>query len=134
MAGIGYTEPMLMIPVAFNVDLGTATASGTNTLTDKVASLPKFLRKQTVHRVRVRNTAAPAAGGTIQAILLNGTTTAGYATISDRSSDDIYDFTMVTAAGANVIAADVQPTIKVVGTSTASGQGLGDLDIWFEIS
>lgn len=132
--GIAYSEPNLMIPVAFNVDLGTATASGTNTLTDKVASFPKFLRKQTIHRVRVRNTAAPNSGGTIQAILLNGTTTAGYATISGRSLDDIYDFTMVTAAGANVIDADVQPTLKVDGTSTASGQGLGDLDIWFEIS
>lgn len=134
MAGIAYSEPMIMVPVAFGVDLGTATASGTNTLTDKVAAFPKFLRKQTVHRVRVRNTAAPTSGGTFTAILLNGTTTAGSATISGRTLDDIYDFTMVTASGANVFNADVQPTLKIDGTSTASGHGLGDLDIWFEVS
>lgn len=131
--GLGYSVQKNFIPVAFAADLGTATASGAISQTDLVATLPKFPRKTTLVGGRVRASAAPTAGGSLTLVVLNGTATAGSATINDVSGDGFASIVPNLTDEANVFGADVQPTIKVAGTSTASGQGLGDYDIWFDV-
>ncbi len=131
--GLGYSVQKNFIPVAFGADLGTATASGAISQTDLVATLPKFPRKTTLVGGKLRATAAPGTGGTLTVVVLNGTTTAASADVSSASLDDWDDMTVIDASEANVFAAGVQPTIKLVGTSTASGQGLGDYDVWFDL-
>ena len=134
---MAYNDPRFdartMVPVGFALDFGTATGVGTasNSLGDLAATLPAFIRRTRVTAFKFRCTSIPNAAATVLiAHILNGTLTAGQITLTTATSDQWLTGTM-TAANA-VFAADVQPTISVIGTATASGGSLGDFDIWFE--
>ncbi len=122
-----------MVPVGFTLNLGTSTGAGTasNSRADLVATLPEFIRRTQVTAFKMRNITATNGSATdVIAYLMNGTTTAGQITLTTATSDQWLTGTMTVANA--VFAADVQPTITVIGTATASAGSLGDYDIWFE--
>lgn len=112
------------------VATGTATASGANTLTSQ-GRLPRFPRRTQVNTVRVEVITAPAANLTnVVLAFLNGTNTFATATVGTNTAGTSVTGTVNVAY--NVLAADVKPTITVVGTATASGQNYGAYDVYFE--
>jgi len=112
------------------VDFGTAGGT-TVSSADAVKQLPKFFRKTKVNKLRLRCTTIPNAEATaLVASFLNGTDTFATVTLTTATADQSLDAT-VTSANA-VFDADSQPTVKITGTATASGDSLGDFDIWAE--
>jgi len=124
------------IPVAFAQNLGTSTGAGTasNTLSDVLATLPKFTRRTKVLAIRLRCTTIPNAASTAEILQFkNGTSTFATVTVTTASADQFLDATMVETNGVDTFSASVQPTVDVTGTATASGAALGAFDVWFEV-
>ena len=112
------------------VDFGTAPATAV-AVTDAVKQLPKVFRKTKVNKIRLRCTTIPNAAATaLKVSFLNGTSTFGTAVVTTATVDQSIDAT-ITEANA-VLDADSQPTVSISGTATASGDSLGDFDIWAE--
>ncbi len=112
---------------------GTATASGTagHTLSD-VAELPKFINRTALTAMRLKVTTIPNASSTaLVATLLNGTSAIGTAVLTTATLGATVDFTITTAAN-GTLAAGTEPTISLVGTSTASGAACGAYDIFIK--
>ena len=137
---MGYSDQKFytrrQIPAGFGVALGTATAAGTasNTLTDIVATLPKFERRSKVLAIRLRNTVAVDADSTLQILqFANGTDVFATVNVTDGTADQFFDATMVETNGIDTFAADGKPTVNLTGTATASAAVLGTFDIWFEV-
>jgi hypothetical protein len=116
--------------VAFAADLGTATGATINKA--DAAQLPKFKRRTEITAIRLRCTTIPNAAATsLKLSFLNGTNTFGTAIVTTATADQWVDGVITSAANAK-IAADGEPTVTVTGTATASGDSLGDFDIYFE--
>jgi hypothetical protein len=112
---------------------GTSTAAGTasNSFATVGLGLPTFLRRQTLTGLQlVCRTIPNAAATALKAYIMNGTTTAAEVTLTTATAGQSLTGT-VTATNAT-FAADVKPTITVIGTATASGGALGVYDIFFE--
>ena len=115
-----------------NTSWGTATASGAagHTLST-VVELPVFKRRTQVTAVRLKVRTIPNAASTaLVGILLNGTSTAGTAVLTTAALSANVDFTLTTASC--TWAVDGEPTISLVGTSTASGAANGAYDVFLE--
>lgn len=133
---MSYSDPKFYsrayVLVKDRVSLGTATASGSAgyTLSD-VVELPKFPRRTVVNKIRLKCTTIPNAASTgLTARFMNGTDTAGTAVLTTATVGQSIDFTMNTSY--NTFTADAEPTMNLVGTSTASGAAAGAFDIFFE--
>lgn len=133
---MSYSDPQFRVNQFSNMasarSFGTATASGSagHTLSD-VAELPKFIKRSKLSAVRLKVTTIPNAASTgLIARLLNGTDTAGTAVLTTAALGASVDFTMNTSY--NTFTAGAEPTINLVGTSTASGAACGAYDIFFE--
>lgn len=121
------------IPAGFAVDFGLSGAT-TVAATDVAATLPKFKRRTEISAIRLRCTTIPNAAATNLVVsFLNGTSTFATATVTAATADSFIDATVVTTGDVNVIAKDVQPTVSVSGTATATNDSLGDYDVWFEV-
>jgi len=128
-----YARPLIL--VGDNRSFGTATASGAAGFTlSTITELPKFTRRTQINYVRVKVRTAPNAGATgLIARFMNGTTTHGTLVLTTATAGQSLDFTVTGAASnSNIFAAESQPTINLVGTSTASGGTAGAYDIFLE--
>ncbi len=126
-----YSRPLLL--VADTRSFGTATASGAagHTLSD-VVELPKFIRRTQLGTVRLKVRTIPNAASTaLTAIFLNGTNTYGTAVLTTATAGQTIDFTVTTSAY-STFTAGAEPTINLVGTSTASGAACGIYDVFIE--
>lgn len=133
---MSYTDPMFharpQVLVADTRSFGTATASGAAgyTLSD-VVELPRFLRRTRLNAVRLKVRVIPNAAATgLIASLLNGTTTVGTAVLTTAALGATIDFTLTSSL--STFTASTEPTISLVGTSTASGGAAGSYDIFYE--
>lgn len=126
-----YSRPLVL--VGDNRSFGTATASGAAGFTlSTITELPKFNNRCTVNLIRLKVRTAPNAAATgLQAIVLNGTDTANVAVLTGGTAGQSIDFTTVSAY--STYGSNTQPTIKLIGTSTASGGTAGAYDIFMEI-
>lgn len=123
-----YARPL--VPWGFAVDFGLSVAT-TVAQTDVAAQLPKVKRRTKVNAVRLRCTAIPNASATaLVASFLNGTDTFGTVTLTTATADQWLDVTITD--GNATLAADVQPTVSVAGTATATDDSMGDFDVWVE--
>lgn len=133
---MGYSDPKFYARelnlVAVAASFGTATAnSATGANATAVAALPKFFRKTTVNKVRLRCTVIPNASSTaLVASFVNGTNTFATVTLTTATVGQFLDG-VVTASNAT-IAADAAPTINLTGTATASAAANGSYDVLFE--
>ncbi len=132
-----YSEPQhnvrVSVPIVFGGTTGTSTASGVNALVGALTVPFKPIRAMKVSNVRVRVGTAPAANLTVVTLsLLNGTATFASAVVGTHTAGEFVDAT-ITAANAN-LAADVQPTLNLAGTATASGMASGVYDIFAELT
>lgn len=114
---------------------GTATASGTNALTaadlKTDAQEPTFKRRTAITGGRlVANIATPSNWTALKLIQKNGTSTFASNTVTTNTAAQVADV-VVTLASAT-FAADSGPTLVLDGTSTASGQSVGTLVLWYE--
>lgn len=118
------------ILVGDNRSFGTATASGAAGFTlSTITELPKFVYRVQVNRVRLKVRTAPNAAATgLTAILLNGTNTYGTAVLTTATAGQSIDFSATVPY--NTFTADQQPTLALIGTSTASGGTAGAYDIF----
>lgn len=118
------------ILVGDNRSFGTATASGAAGFTlSTITELPKFVNRVQLNRVRLKVRTAPNAAATgLTAILFNGTNTAGTVVLTTATAGQSIDFTLVSVY--NTFTADAQPTLNLIGTSTASGGTAGAYDIF----
>ncbi len=113
------------------VDFGTATTATVAT-TSVSPRFPKFLRRTQINKARLNCFTIPSAAATaLTAHFMNGTNTFGTAVLTTATVGSIIDVTVTTAAN-SIYAADGTLTIKVTGTATASGDSLGDFDVWLE--
>ncbi len=133
---MSYTNPefqgRVQVLVGDARSFGTATASGAagHTLSD-VTELPKFIRRTAVNAARLKVRTIPNANSTgLIARLMNGTNTAGTAVLTTAALGATVDFTMNKSY--NTFTAGSEPTINLVGTSTASAAACGAYDIFFE--
>jgi hypothetical protein len=131
-----YTDPAVNTPVMGRVQaaasLGTSTASATTgaDVTPGIA-LPQFIRRTELTGVKFYTTTIPhASHSNLRAVILNGTNTAAVVVLTTATASQWLKGT-VTASNA-IFAADSAPTIKVIGTATASGSALGAYDMWLE--
>ena len=114
---------------------GTATASGTNSLTGADlktdGQAPTFVRRSAITNVNVvNNIATPANWTALKVIVKNGTSTLASGTVTAGTAGQVTALTMTAANG--TFAANAGPTFVLDGTSTASGQSLGTLVLWAE--
>ncbi len=114
---------------------GTATASGTNSVTGAGlltdAQLPSFKRRSAITAVKVvSNIAIPANWTGLTLICKNGTNTFATQTMTGTAGQTM-DATLTTAN--TTFTAGATPTFVLDGTSTASGQSLGTNVVWFEV-
>jgi hypothetical protein len=142
-----------------NGTAGTSTASSTANSNASTFTLPKLPMKVAIKRIRVRVVTAPASNLTgCKLAFVNGTDTFAIATIATATAGQFVDATAVTYGGGAVlyegtatfteitglarakelgvnalaeVAADVQPTVNVLSTATASGMAQGVYDIWY---
>lgn len=126
-----YTRPQIL--VGDNRSFGTATASGAAGFTlSTLTELPKFIKRTQINTVRLKVRTAPNAAATgLIATFLNGTNVYGTAVLTTATAGQTVDFTVTTGSN-GTFAAAAQPTISLVGTSTASGGTAGAYDIFFE--
>jgi len=122
-----------VVRVAEAQSFGTATASSaTGANITPVLYLPKFFRRTKVGGVRMTVTTIPDAGSTaLVASFLNGTSTFATVTLTTATLNQVLDGA-VTVANAT-FAADVQPSVVVTGTATASADAQGSYHIDFEL-
>lgn len=127
-----YVRPQIL--VGDNRSFGTATASGAAGFTlSTLTELPKFIKRTQINVVRLKVRTAPNAGATgLTAIFLNGTNTHGTAVLTTATAGQTVDFTTVNSGSYGTFTSGDQPTLKLVGTSTASGGTAGAYDIFFE--
>ena len=117
-----------------NRSFGTATASGAAGFTlSTLTELPKFIKRTQINQIRLKVRTAPNAAATgLIAIFLNGTNTHGTAVLTTATAGHTIDFTTLNSGSYSTFTAGSQPTISLVGTSTASGGTAGAYDIFFE--
>lgn len=152
-----YYSRELEVAASAYLATGTATASGTNSLTAAFA-LPAFTRKTIINKIQLIVKTAPKIN-TAALTFLNGTATIGTATISstatygtpvvitplNTASLSTNTFTNTLPNGSTVVLTNTTttnwclftaasgPTVTVVtSTSTASGDTLGAYEIYFE--
>jgi len=114
---------------------GTATASGTNSLTGADlktdGQAPTFVRRTAVTGGKVvANIATPANFTSLKLIVKNGTNTLGSDVVGTMTAAQSDSITVTASNG--TFAAGAGPTFVLDGTSTASGQSLGTLVVWLE--
>lgn len=129
------------------INLGTATASGTNSLaantntaTNGTYLFPAFKQPTRLSGIRVFAGTIPANFGSLKQIFLSGTNTLGTATVGSMTAGQELDVVLASdtfgSTGAltspTIFAAAGQVSMVVDGTSTASGQSLGSYAIEFE--
>lgn len=120
------------VKIVDGLDLGTSTASGANELTISTNEILPVFRRTQVVGLKARVDAIPVATFTgVNVVVLNGTSTLGTIDITAGTAGQWISGS-VTAANA-VIASGSAATLKVVGTATASGGSVGDVDLWFEL-
>ena len=126
-----YVRPLTL--VGDNRSFGTATASGAAGFTlSTLTELPKFIKRTQVNQVRLKVRTAPNAAATgLVVTMLNGAGTYGTAVLTTATAGQTVDFTITTASN-GTFAAAAQPTLSLVGTSTASGGTAGAYDIFYE--
>lgn len=134
-----YADPQFqveqLIPVAFAVSFGTATASAATGINeaDCVPSMPKFIQRTQVKNIRLRCTVIPDAGSTaVKASFMNGTATFGTAILTTATADQFIDATITSVAN-SVFADDGQVVVKLTGTATASADANGTYDVWMVV-
>jgi hypothetical protein len=138
---------------------GTSTASSTANSNASTFALPKLPYRFAIKRIRVRVVTAPETNLTgCKLAFLNGTDTFAIATIGATAAGTFVDATAVTYGGGAtlyegtatfteisglvrakelgintlaMITGDVQPTVNVLSTATASGMTQGVYDIWY---
>ena len=131
------------------VNLGTATASGTNSLAGNTATvtngtylLPKFKQPTKLDGIRVFAGTIPANFTSLTFIFKNGTSTVASKQVGTMTAGDVLDFTLSSdtfasngaVTGAHLFtSANGQLNLVVDGTSTASGQSLGSYAIELEL-
>lgn len=127
-----YGRPQIL--VGDNRSFGTATASGAAGFTlSTLTELPKFIKRTQLNTVRLKVRTAPNAAATgLIAIFLNGTNTHGTAVLTTATAGQTVDFTNVNSGSYGTFTSGAQPTLNLVGTSTASGGTAGAYDIFFE--
>ena len=125
-----YARPLQLWGSAVDMGLSVAT---TVARTDAAVGIPKLIRKSQVNAIRLRVDTIPNASATaLVASFVNGTDTFGTVTLTTATADEFLDVTITSTANA-VIAADVQVTVNIAGTATATDDVLGDYDIWAEV-
>lgn len=127
-----YIRPEIL--VGDNRSFGTATASGAAGFTlSTLTELPKFIRRTQLNYVRLKVRTAPNAAATgVIAYFLNGTNTHGTLVLTTATAGQTLDFSTVNSGSYSTFTAGAQPTISLVGTSTASGGTAGAYDIFYE--
>lgn len=133
---MGYSEqkyhtrvPSVFVPA---VTFGTATASGASGHNAaNVIIMPEFFRKTLVNSIRARCTVIPNAASTgLNLIIKNGTSTAGYLTLTTATVGQYIDATMTSSNA--TFAANTAPTATLIGTATASGAASGSFELFVE--
>lgn len=120
------------VKVSDNLDLGTSTASGANTLAVTEGDIFDPFRKTRILSVKAYVVTAADTGSTDwQLEVLNGTDTAAVIVLTTQTAGSWVDGT-VTAANA-LFGTDTAFTLQVTGTATASGDSAADVDLWFEV-
>lgn len=127
-----YARPLLL--VGDNRSFGTATASGAAGFTlSTVTELPKYIYRNTINNIRLKVRTAPNAAATgLVAYVLNGTNTYASITLTTATAGASLDFAVINSTY-GTFTAGAQPTINLVGTSTASGGTAGAYDVFFEV-
>lgn len=131
---MAYNDPQFGVPYVVCVDnvtsTLTATASGHVVTNTNAQVLPKMLRKSQIRGIQAAVQTAPIAAG-VTLILMNGTETAASVAISTNTIGSAVEGVV----GASPVFADnVQPTLKLVGTGTASAaQVAGVYDVYLEL-
>ncbi len=130
---MSYTDPRFQVrPLTMvGVITGTATASGTNAVTNASLNMapPAFVRKTKINTIRVEPGIATPANWTLKLIAKNGTDAMGTsAALGTGTFGQVFDITCTS----NTFAAGVAPTFILDGTSTASGQSLGTFNVFME--
>jgi hypothetical protein len=124
----------VLVPAGFNVtSTATITASGHVVTNTAAYRLPKFLRRTKISAIRAKVVTAPNAGATsTRMVFLNGTSTFAVVTVSTNTAGVSVDATMTDANA--TFAADVEPTVNVLSTGTASSAAVtqGNYDLYFE--
>jgi hypothetical protein len=121
--------------VASALSFGTATASGAagHTFSDLAPRVPKFKRRTKITAVKFAVSTIPDVDSSgLIAILKAGTATFGTAVLTDAALNATVEATITSEANSIFAADGAEPTIGLVGTSTASGAACGAYDIWFE--
>lgn len=136
---------------------GTATASATTNNAATTVALPQFQRKTKINNLEVVvKTAATAstslslsflngtvvfatiptgtstAGSVVQGTLTNTASTAVTTQTTTFSNGSTAVSTITTTTDYSVFASGVSPTVKIVGTATASGDSAGSHELYWE--
>jgi len=135
---MGYSDgkynTRVLVPARFNAtSTSTATASGQVVTSTDMAECAKFARRTEITGGKVKVVTAPNAGATTTKLaFLNGTATFAVATIGTLTAGQSAAIGITAAADA-MFAADGEPTVNAVSTSTASQTVTqGNYDIYFE--
>lgn len=120
------------LPMVMAGSYGTATANSTVGANVSGPTLPKFFRRCVVTKGQVKVTTAPDDGSTnLKLHFLNGTDTFATVTVTTATANQVLDLTVTSAN--STFTASAQPTTKVTGTATASGDANGAYDVIFEV-
>lgn len=127
-----YVRPMQL--VGDTRSFGTATASGAAGFTlSTLTELPKFIKRTAINQIRLKVRTAPNAAATgVITTLLNGTNVVGTAVLTTATAGQTVDFVITTSSNGTFTSGG-QPTLSLVGTSTASGGVAGTYDIFMEL-
>ena len=131
-----------LIPALVGVGTSTGAGTATNTLVAAINPIQRrFIRPVQVNAIKVYVGTAPVAGATgVTMAFMNGTSTFATAVVGTNTATSWVDATVTSSlsklftVGTDGTATNVNPTINMIGTATASGLAFGTYLIDVEVS